>query len=60
MTSYPEMQIFQAQHQPTSRPIEDRIAIAQPADNRNAVGVFDGTSPPSLLAASSDIPRVYT
>jgi hypothetical protein len=40
------MLAFQAQCQPTDRPIEDRIAISQPlspADNRILVGVFDGT-----------------
>jgi hypothetical protein len=40
------MLAFQAQYQPTDRPIEDRIAISQPltsADNRILVGVFDGT-----------------
>ena len=40
------MLAFQAQYQPTDRPIEDRIAISQPltpADTRIFVGVFDGT-----------------
>ena len=40
------IRVFQAQYQPTDRPIEDRIAVAQsrtPADDRITVGVFDGT-----------------
>jgi hypothetical protein len=39
------MQVFHAQYQPTDRPTEDRIAVAQPqtpTDTRIAVGVFDG------------------
>jgi len=39
------MQVLRAQYQPTDRPIEDRITVAQPGaltDNRTVVGVFDG------------------
>ncbi|KIM71707.1 hypothetical protein PILCRDRAFT_16801, partial [Piloderma croceum F 1598] len=43
------MQVFQTQYQPIDRPIEDRIAVAQPrvlTDNRTVVGVFDGHGGP--------------
>jgi hypothetical protein len=45
LSSHHRIRFFKAQYQPTDRPIEDRITVAQPglpSDNRTLAGVFDG------------------